>query len=143
MSTPTPSPTPSPTAGPSPRPSPTSGPAPTPSPSPGPAPSPTSGPAGDGGDVTADPDAIRRHGRDVVEKVGPILTKARTALANNPAEEFSEDGIAMTSVYPGAKEFFLKSLESKVAALEKLRDGLDRTADTWERASDKSTVQEA
>lgn len=137
-----PSPTPSPSPGPAPH-----APAPTPTPSPtsGAAPTPPGGPTGPGGssgEVKADPTTIRQHGRDLVEKVSPHLEKARTGLENNPAEEFSEDGIAMTSVYPGIKDFFVKSLESKVKAIEKLRDDLDRTAETWERADQKSSVQE-
>lgn len=98
------------------------------------------GPNGD--EVRADPDVIRQHGNALVTRIGPYLENAAAAVENEPAEEFGEVGARAAAAYAAGKEFLVDDLRSKIGMLRRFRDELNLAAQTWDRASDASTIRE-
>ena len=75
--------------------------------------------------------------------VGSLLQQAADSLngAAIGGDAFSEDGIVLANVYPGALDFGRRDIANKRTQLQQMSSGLVATAATWEEAEQASTVQ--
>ncbi|GAA1699513.1 hypothetical protein [Fodinicola feengrottensis] len=96
-----------------------------------------------GSGVQFDPDGIAQHGDDLVNQLGPLLEQAKAGLekAELGSEDFSIDGVLLSSCYPGAHEYWLKEVDWIVEELGKLQGALHQVAQSWSSAEDHSTVR--
>ncbi|MFC4913380.1 hypothetical protein [Actinomadura gamaensis] len=95
------------------------------------------------GEVKHVPEDIKRLGKQVEDDVAKLVKEAAAAIkeAEIGPEDFSDQGFPMGIAYPGAHEYGVTDGESKEKHLGKIAQKLDRTAEHWEKAEEKSTVR--
>lgn len=98
---------------------------------------------GDGSELRADTEAIRRLGFDLVQGAGPRLDTAYGQLQDCRGilhSNYTTVTLGLAAAYTAVVEYLDPELRSKRTHLDDLKDRLETVAGNWDLTEQKSTV---